>query len=47
MASQDPVPVNEKELEHLQKLWANFSVWSKWGIIFVVLVLALLAIITL
>ncbi|MFK7840017.1 MAG: hypothetical protein AB8B83_06760 [Bdellovibrionales bacterium] len=44
MASQDPAPVDEKELEHLQKLWLNFGVWSKWVIGFSVFVLIALAI---
>ena len=37
----------QEELEHLQKLWSNFGVWSKWVIIFSILVLVGLAIGTL
>mgnify|MGYP000515911926 CR=1 FL=1 len=47
MASKEPAPVDQKELEHLQKLWSNFGVWSKWVIIFTIVVLIGLAIGTL
>jgi len=39
MASQEPVKVNKEELENAQKLWANFGVASKWGIILTVFIL--------
>ena len=47
MASQKPVIVDKKELEHAQKLWDNFGVATKWGIIAIVVALVVLGIITL
>jgi len=44
MASQEPVKVDKKELEHLQKLWSNFGVASKWSIYLIVLILIGMAI---
>ena len=47
MASQKPVSVDKKELEHAQKLWENFGVATKWSIIVSVLILVGLAVFTL
>lgn len=47
MASQEPVSVDKKELEHAQRLWENFGVASKWVIIVAVVVLVGLAVGTL
>ncbi|NCT41554.1 MAG: hypothetical protein GW778_07840 [Alphaproteobacteria bacterium] len=47
MASKEPAPVDQEELQNLEKLWVNFGAWSKWGIGFVIVVLVGLAIGTL
>ena len=47
MASSKPVKVDAKELEKAQKLWENFGIASKWGIIATIVVLVGLAILTL
>jgi len=47
MASQDPVTVTKEELDNAETLWKNFGVWSKWGVIFTVAILVILAIVTL
>lgn len=47
MASQKPVSVSKKELEHLQKLWENFGIATKWSIIAIVIALIALAALTL
>ncbi len=47
MASQKPVSVDKKELEHAQKLWDNFGVATKWSTIAIVLILVGLAALTL
>lgn len=39
MASQEPVKVDKQELEHAQKLWNNFGIASKWGIILTCVIL--------
>ena len=47
MASNEPVKVDKKEIEHAQKLWENFGVATKWSVILVVAAIILLALITL
>lgn len=47
MASQEPVTVEKEDLDRAEKLWANFGVASKWGIILTVITLVGLAILTL
>ena len=44
MASQEPVKVSKKELEHAQKLWSNFGVATKWSIYLIVIILVAMAI---
>lgn len=40
MASQDPVDVDPKELERAENAWVSFGVASKWGVIFIIIILA-------
>ncbi len=47
MASQQPVKIDEQELENAQKLWENFGTASKWCTIFIVIALIVLAFVTL
>ncbi len=47
MASNEPVKVDEKELANAQKLWENFGIATKWGVIFTVIAIILLGVITL
>ena len=44
MASQEPVKVDKKELEHAQKLWDNFGVATKWSIYLIIVILIAMAI---
>ncbi len=47
MGSQETVSVDEKNVERAQKGWDAFGVATKWTIIAIALVLALLAALTL
>lgn len=44
MANTKKPAVDKKELEKAQKLWEQFTEWSKWGVIVTVAILSLMAI---
>ncbi len=43
MANTQKPKVTKKEIEHAHSLWANFTVWMKWGVISAVVVLGIMA----
>jgi len=44
MANAKKPEVTKEEIEHATTLWKNFTVWTKWGVISVVAILALMAV---
>jgi len=43
MANTKKPEVTKEQIEHANSLWINFTVWMKWGVIAIVISLALMA----